>query len=226
MKNLILCVLLLALFLLACYEDTSYYRNSGWDCTAEQFEERYFDLFAFKIDELKSKHNIECTQINEVRSDSLIVITLYNDEFTCYFRFGCVNFVATDLKNFGQEDGYGGFDVELYFYGSDENDLYSYSAQEKYVNFLNDVTCAFAFDIEYDLETNIYYDTYSYCIDNNQLAHNNLIHSDSLVDELSYGVRLKYEGASSDYKLEGNEELAIKCNMYYYKGLLRGTLES
>ena len=226
MKHFIIFVLLFALFLLACYEDTSYYRNSGWDCTAEQFEERYFDLFTLKIDELKSKYGIECMQINEVRSDSLIVITLYNEEFTGYFRFGCVNFISTNLKDFGQEDGYGGFDVKLYFYGSDENDLESYGAQEKYVNFLNDATHVFAFDIEYDLETNIYYDTYSYCIDNNQLAHNNLIHSDSLVDKLSYGVRLKYEGASSDYKLEGNEELAIKCNMYYYKGLLRGTLES
>ncbi len=215
MRYIALIVLIIALiFSFLLYEDVSYYEGSEWNCSEEEFREKYVDLIDTKVCNLKEKYNLVCEYKIETPPDSsgcIIKVTLFDETFTMDFVFGC-------------KTRYGYYLANLYFYGNGEDDLTNYDAQKVYVDFLWELTDLVAYDI--NSETNIFEDSFNYCMQNNVEGFNENIHFDSLVGYIEYGVGLKCEHYGYFYKLEGNSDLEIQSNVYSYKGLLKGTLEN
>ena len=111
--------------------------------------------------------------------------------------------------------------ASLFFYGKSSQDLDNYDTQEKYVDFLNEITHFAAYDINEDI--NIFEDAYNRCVDG-QRAHHQLIYEDSLIGTLKYNVSKECEGFGQYSKFETENADSLKCNYYYCRSLLNGNM--
>lgn len=181
-----------------------YIESSGWNCSEDEFHGEYFKLIEDKVNYLETKNNIDCSCEVDNKGKNFFIITLYNQEMTCQLSFSSY----TD---------YGMFEASLFFYGDSSQDLDNYDSQEKYVEFLNEITHFAAYDINKDI--NIFEDAYNRCVDGKR-AHHQLIYEDSLIGTLMYNVSKECKGFGQYSKFETENTDALKCNYFYCRSLL------
>ena len=202
-KKVICLFLVASLFWCLCSCDTDYYKQTNWQYTDQEFMDLCFPLYLEKVEALKEVYEIECA----IKVDLMPFgadIYLYNENFT--------------MSLFLANRGYcGDCRLELYFYGDDDT-LYNYEEQKKYVNFLNDMTIFAAFDTKTE---NRFDSLFAECLEKNETFASDRYHFDTLIGNVGYDVSLGRTQDSYYYMMKGNSEVKIKSNRYRFEGLLK-----
>lgn len=207
---LFLAVVIFALSLVSCSELT-YYKGAEWTCTQEAFYESHYEPTRLKIIEVANAHGIDlewCGGAHPV--DDHFVIVAFDNNFTAYFNFSC-------------EELWGRITVDYYFYGSDEVERTDYAAQKKYIEFLNDIVCTFAYDM--NAEDNVFDAAYNLCVQNETTSYEKVLVKDHMTGGVSYGTILDYErefnvNHTSKQSLAEGGIVNLECNYFYFKGLI------
>ena len=197
---------------MSCESPEDYYKDANWSCTNEEFNDMYMPAYLAKIEELKQKYNIECTQISEVKDyerDVGYEIYLYNEVFTVKLFFA------------NRRYGCGDFWVHLYYYGNEAVDLKDYEKQKPFVDFINELTRYVAFDTKNEESDNHFERLYLDCIENGEKNATYNIHFDDLVDYVRYFVTLENANKGWYYKMQKDDNLEILANIYGFEGILK-----
>jgi len=205
----------------SCESPEDYYKDSNWSCTNEEFNDMYMPAYLAKIEELKQKYNIECTQIFEEKDykrDVGYKIYLFSDAFTIDLFFANRSFLSWDGAPAG---GYGAFRVHLYYYGNEAVDLKDYEKQRTLVDFINEFTRYVAFDTRSEECDNHFERLYLDCIKNGEEHASYVIHFDELIDYVYYGVDLEICGAEWWYKMQKDHDVHILSNSFEFEGILK-----
>lgn len=192
-------------------EDAKYAKASGWNCSQEKFCDEYAALYKAKIQELKTTYEIDCNEdIEQYNSgnDNILTVNLYNDEFTIVMRFG----------NFGL---YGGYYVDLYYYGSDSGDLDDYGNYKHLVDFINDLTTYVAYDTRSEESDNHFEKLHDECIQLELKNNSYMYHFDHIVGDVGYSVGLKKDNYGYYYKMQKNSSVNILSNSFSFEGILK-----
>lgn len=207
---LILAVVIFAFSFASC-GDLTYYAESDWEYSAEEFYGEPFDKIGANMLAISEKHGLSLYQSIKRQNDNDAYIVMCDLNATYMFNFGC-------------EDLWCSFKADMYFFGESEDALADYSAQSKYVDFLNEVTQLLTYG--YGAETNAYKDSFDYCMENGVETVENEKHFDAMLGDLIYGVDLNVEGQGYRKNLSGNRESELKCNFYHLDGLIKGDFEA
>ena len=208
---LFLAVVIFALSLVSC-SDLTYYKGAGWTCKQEEFYATHYEPTREKIIEVAKEHGIDLAWCGgtDVLDDHFLLIAI-DEKFTAYFNFSC-------------EELWGRITVDYYFFGSDESELTDYNLQKKYIDFLNDIVCLFAYDM-YE-EENVFDAAYNLCIQDSKNSYEKVLVNDRMTGGVSYGLSLGYEGTfnsnhtSKPRDNEDNYTVTLKCNYFYFEGLV------
>lgn len=189
---------------------SSYAGPTGWDCPAEEFQERYLARYTEIVEECKSKNDLSCSQEIVLDDPTMIRFRLYTEDFTIHIDFGVF------------DPSYGSLFVNLYYYGEDASSLYEYEEQAALVCFITDVIKACAYEPETD---KAYFPSlYEKVIqdDTNRVATEE-IHYDDDVGHIGYEVWALYDGAAGLYKGTARDTDGLACNRYRFLGLLKAS---
>ena len=211
-----LCLLLLfaQLFLLcSCLEhqteesDDEYLTRANWHCSAQEFKETYFVLYSEKIETLKQQYQINCQTQYEWAGAHKVTMYLYDSTFT----------ILITLINLDDGIGvsYASCDMDLYVYG-EEAQLSDYSAQEIYIQFLNDFINYAAFDTK--TEENRFETLY-----NESIAQGRTLVFDYYreFNSVGYTVHRQNTYGRYFYEMSMTGETDILCNRYRFEGILK-----
>ena len=208
MKKIISVLLIFVIFLTSCNR-VQYYETASWNCTHDNFQTYYYDLYKAKIAELKSLYNIECEEVEEksVYESSgreFYEMILFNDEFTIRI-------------NFANEVELAFYQIYLFYYGDLDASRGDYEKQRPLVNFVNIFTNYVAFDTKTD--KNHFEALYYECSEGKSYA-SNMYHYDSAIGNVGYSVALNIDEGYY-YKMQKNDDYVAACNRYHFEGLLK-----
>lgn len=199
-------IIVVLLFLLL-YEDTSYYKNTNWSVTDEEFEAICKGYYSESITEIMEKYDIDCDKVIEVHDKDLIFIYVYNDNFTLFLRF--INFQK-----------YAKADFTLYYYGDGTSSgLNNYDNQRNLVNALNDFTNLVAYDAI--TSENRFESLYNEARTSKEGHADENIYFDNLIGYVEYYVYLNENKWGYYYLLQKDEAKQISSNRFAFEGLLK-----
>ena len=207
---LVLAVVIFAFSFASC-GDLTYYAESDWEYSSEDFFGEPFEKINSKILAISEKYGLSLYQGKYCIDESSTWILMCDSNATFMLKFRC-------------EDLWCSFGADMYFFGESEDALADYSAQSKYVDFLNEVTQLLTYG--YGAETNAYKDSFDYCMENGVETVEHEKHFDAMLGDLIYGVDLNVEGQGYRKNLSGNRESELKCNFYHLDGLIKGDFEA
>ena len=191
-------------------KNSQYYKGTGWDCDAESFKVRYYELYESKIRQLISQYGLDAQfdmfieDLGDGDSKVIVWIHLYTEEYTYRFRFANIGWV-------------GHYDAELYCYDiKNKNDDYSKLAH--LVDVINDFTDYVAYDTK--TEANRFESLFSEALQTDVGFASDVYHEDSLIGSVGYIINLNYNGGYY-YMMEENDELDLNCHRFEFKGLLK-----
>lgn len=206
---LFVCLLVCFVSSCSCGYDNDYFLEANWDCDNETFLSYYDNLYAEKLQELKTKYNIECEENKEVENNDSdgaeIIHYLYNEEFTMIF------YLSSD-------NTYSSIRSELYYYGK-ETLTQNYSDVQNIVGIYNE----FINYVSYDAKTDVnHFDKlYGEALNNDDLFASENLHHDDTVGTLGYTVYLNYTDGGYYYMMEKNNSFEKESHWFKFKGLLK-----
>lgn len=211
---LFLAVVIFALSLVSCSELT-YYKGAEWTCTQEAFYESHYEPTRLKIIEVANAHGIDMECGGTDVFDDHFMLVAFDKNFTVYFNFSC-------------EELWGRITVDYYFLGSDESELTDYNAQKTYIDFLNDIVCTFAYDM--NAEDNVFDAAYNLCVQDEITSYEKVLVKDRMTGGSSYRISLGVEKQLNIYhtgrKKVGDEIVVpLKCNYFYFEGLVDSSFD-
>ncbi|MBO5906574.1 MAG: hypothetical protein J6Q85_00275 [Clostridia bacterium] len=186
-------------------ETNDYYESANWNCTREEFNTTYYNLYKDKLSELKELYDLEYEVFEEVghlEHKSFYRWYLYNDAYT--FRI----FVDSKAR----------LHAELYFYGTEYIVRSDYETQRNAVSFLNDFVNFAAYDSR--AEENQFEKLYFECVSEGKSYECNIYHFDNFIGNVGYGLSLVHDGGYY-YKIQKDGDLEKLCNHYSFEGLLK-----
>lgn len=208
---LFLALVIFALSLASC-SDLTYYKGAGWSCSQSEFYATHYEPTREKIIEVAAEHGIELACGGTDVYDDCFMLVAFDKNFTSYFYFNC-------------EELWGRIEVRYYFLGSDESDLADYDLQKKYIDFLNDIVCLFAYDM-YE-EENVFDAAYNLCVSEGKTSYEKEKVKDNMTGGVSYKLVLGAEeslNVNHTYRKKTGEGYyeTFKCNYFYFEGLVDG----
>lgn len=207
---LVLAVVIFAFSFASC-GDLTYYAESDWEYSSEEFFGEPFENINSKILDISEKYGFEFCNTIYYENDSCKCILIYDDVVSFIIKFDC-------------EDLWCVCEIEIFFFGEDENDLADYEKQKKYIDFINDVKNTLVYN--YENQSNLFKESFEYCVANEVESYDSEHHFDAMVGELTYGVLLNTNEYGYRYKFRGSVYDGKACNYYHFRGLLRGDFEA
>ena len=207
---LILAVVIFAFSFASC-GDLTYYQNTGWRSVQENFYGDYYTPVFEKINEIAVGCDIDALCDGVYVTDDQFVVTVCDEKFVCRIGFVC-------------EELWGVLNIQMYFFGNDEEKLADYSEYEKYINFADEISYFFA----YDVDENIFEEISKYCIENDKTEVEKELHHDSMTGGIRYGMNLgskEYTKIYNDYVVNSINAEQRKCNYYYFRGFLSENMD-
>ena len=175
----ILCIVLFISSLLMSSCGMEYAKDSGWNRDIRNFDIQYVEFYKDKVAELKKKYRIDCVekweQNDKDDGECILTACLYSDSYTVCLLFA-------------NRVHYGDFDVELYYYGENEESLSDYESQRPLVSFINDLTKCVAYDSKIEGDENHFERLYNECRKQSKPVASYIYHFDDLVGYVGYGV--------------------------------------
>lgn len=206
----VLCVILFINFASSCScgHDNDYFLEANWNCDNETFLSYYDNLYMEKLQELKTKYNIECEEKREVEEDSngaKISYYLYNENFTL------ILYLYSD-------NTYSLMQSELYYYGK-ETLTEDYSDVQNIVGLYNEFVNYASFDAKTD--SNHFEKLFFEALNDDDFFASENLHHDDTVGTLGYTVHLNYTDGGYYYMMEKNNSFEKESHWFEFKGLLK-----
>ena len=203
--------------------DRDYYTASGWNADLDEFNESYVPYYTSLVGKLQREYGLTSAERYVDVFDDNAKVYLYDTDFTI-----CVYF--------GHTADFGECVMQLFYYGENEGDLESYTAQKKIVELAAEIVHTVCYDTRKNENANYFEKLFGDAKlieekeeenkeENTEKPHATYyIFNGAMLEGLGYDVTLKFESDPYFYMMKKDaamSEETIPANSYLFYGLLK-----